>query len=499
MTHSPLQKLILLMYTAKHWFTSLTETMTMTMHIKRVRCFLTAIGVLLSLLGLTSISVEVHRSGRRRLVLDPKTIEVKVEQLRFEHDKVDVKQGIDGTKEYPLPGHRPNHPHAGIMNGTLFIPRKAGELVCKDLLGIEPGTLNRLHYHFEDCYENQLGNRLGEHYGRYLLANAARIPYSMTCGSSEDQNPNQLLNRGDSIRFPSVLMQLSVWNERPGPIPTNKFGSPLSVVDMCHRCFVMNWGCRKGMEAITNTIRNDMAILASHPYSQSFEPDDAVIHVRLGDSLRGQHDEFIGLLPHKAYGALIAEAEKEKGEMKSISIVTQPFEVKFLRHFDRNATLIHTSELVARDLRDYLRNRFPGAIVKIDNSAETSMKSFARLIRAKKVAICGSSTFCTMPVLGVISALGYIYRAQRHSPWAALATDRYDNLRTWRAPRLANHIVPLMTEAELLHWLRTESETGNKVIDTFPFSREHFGFRAMQNSTIVRLHAESDTNLNKVN
>jgi hypothetical protein len=422
-------------------------------------------GLLCLLLGSIFFSFDVGNVVNRRLMVDPKTIEIK-----------EVTAYVD-PKEYQLfhhlPGHRPNHPDAVVVNGTLFVPRKAGERLCMDILESEPGTFMRLHYHFEDCHEQQLGNRLGEHYGRYLLANAARMPYTMTCGSFQDHDYNQLLIHGDKERRPSVLRHLEVRNIFPGPVPKNKFGALISAQDMCHQCHLMNWACHKGMDAITDIVQQDMARLAALPYCQSFEPDDAVLHLRLGDALEGRHDEGIGLLPHQAYASLIAEAEKERGTIKTISIVTQPFEVKYLRQFDRNTTLIRTSELVARDLQAFLSNRFPAAIVKIDNKAENSLKSFARLIRAKKVAICGSSTFCTMPVLGVTEGIGFVFRAQKHSPWAALATERYDNLRTWRAPRLANHIVQLMTEKELLSWLRTEDANGDQVIDAYPFLPEH--------------------------
>ncbi|MFN9979032.1 MAG: hypothetical protein ACK53Y_03920, partial [bacterium] len=43
-------------------------------------------------------------------------------------------------------------------------------------------SLQRLAYHFVTCQDDQLGDKLGQHYGRYALANAAELPYTMTCG-----------------------------------------------------------------------------------------------------------------------------------------------------------------------------------------------------------------------------------------------------------------------------------------------------------------------------
>jgi hypothetical protein len=313
-------------------------------------------------------------------------------------------------------------------NGTLEVRRKPDIPPCRFFTDFRQTTMLKhdfdikaLHFHFDDCAENQLGNRLGEHYLNYLLANSARIPYRMTCGDAFNDNTNTTRDRSDTmanVDRDSVLRNIAVNLEEPGPVPLDPWGGQeWKPENVCGHCSRGGWWCKNGLNAMIQIIREDMIKLIQTEVGQSFEPQDAVLHLRLGDALKGTKDEHIGLLPHRAYVEILEEIELEQGLLESIGIVTQPFHKKLVRSFDASTVTLAKSRLVAFDLMEHLQAKFPHAKVEIHNGAEEiPLKSYARLIRAKKVAICGPSTFCTMPVLAS-QGTGYLFRGEKHSPW----------------------------------------------------------------------------------
>jgi hypothetical protein len=224
---------------------------------------------------------------------------------------------------------------------------------------------------------------------------------------------------------------------------------------------------------VSDKIIQDMWRIAQTDIGQSFEPDDAVIHLRLGDALSSHRDtdEGIGLLPHRAYSQILQEVQRTKGLITTISLITMPFTRDDVRAYERH--LIDRSKLVAEDLQSYLAKEFPRAKVEIHNGhSEIPAKAYARLTRAKKVAVCGSSTFCTYPVLAVREAIGYIFRAEKHSPWAVRAATKYDNIRTYKVPRLTNNYTCKLSDTDLLMWLREQDpNVGGLVVNGPPLLR----------------------------
>lgn len=364
-----------------------------------------------------------------------------------------------------LGGVKSSHPFID-ESGTLQIHRKPEIPPCRfftwSKLGdrIEPEReIKAIHYHFDDCAENQLGNRLGEHYMFYLLANSARLPYQMSCGDPKASNDTVTITDPTSSlkgRFESVLRNIAVDLQEPGPVPKDPWGGQeWGPQHVCQNCARGGWWCQLGLHVMVDVFVPDMKKLAyDTEIGNSFEPEDAVIHLRLGDALKGKKDENIGLLPHGAYIEILEQIEKESGSLKSIGVVTQPFKKKLVRSFDATSATLAKSRLVAFDLIEHIRSKFPQAIVSIHNGDdEIPLKSYARLIRAKKVAICGASTFCTMPVLAT-EGKGYLFRGEKHSPWAQHVADFQDNIRTFKVPRLANNYTDQLNDVQLLHWLR---------------------------------------------
>eukprot|EP00543_Licmophora_paradoxa_P012644 CAMPEP_0202479682 /NCGR_PEP_ID=MMETSP1360-20130828/95107_1 /ASSEMBLY_ACC=CAM_ASM_000848 /TAXON_ID=515479 /ORGANISM="Licmophora paradoxa, Strain CCMP2313" /LENGTH=159 /DNA_ID=CAMNT_0049107017 /DNA_START=464 /DNA_END=941 /DNA_ORIENTATION=- len=141
----------------------------------------------------------------------------------------------------------------------------------------------------------------------------------MTCGE-EGSGSNQILLRNNQgpVTGESVLKSLEV-TDRIGPAPTTNW----TVNDYCMNCYGLSWFCKQGPELL------DAREQLWNITIMSIEPEDAVIHLRLGDALQGKHDEGIGLLPFQAYTNRMHEAVGIINKtIKTIGIVTQPFDKK---------------------------------------------------------------------------------------------------------------------------------------------------------------------------
>ena len=205
--------------------------------------------------------------------------------------------------------------------------------------------------------------------------------------------------------------------------------------------------------------------------------DDAVIHLRLGDALSNDNDQGIGLLPHDAYLTILRKIRDDSppGQtIDSIGIVTQSFEKGQGRRYDEDPETLAKSKAFAQDLVEAMQREFPHATIRIHNDqGETPLKSMIRLIKARKVAICGASTFCTLPVLSNVHGKGYLYRAPKHSPWAYKVTQAYpDRLVSFTAPRLTNNFIHRLDIDAVRTWLNVQrADIGNVVVSEYPLIR----------------------------
>jgi hypothetical protein len=368
-------------------------------------------------------------------------------------------------------------------------------------LEIPTTTIRGIHYHFDDCAENQLGNRLGEHYLHYLLANSAQILYRMSCGGEDTAGNKMMIQNNQSTpllnvtnsttatyveiidptshqksKHQSVLRHLEVNRIVPGPVPHDPWGGQVwEPSSVCQHCNRGGWWCHFGLNVMMDIIQEDMMKLSQTDVGQSFEPDDAVIHLRLGDALKGTKDERIGLLPHRTYQDMLDAVQREFGPIRTIGIVTMPFKRSLARSFDSGKVTLAKSKLVAHDLIDYLKGHFPNATVVLHSGPdEVPLKAFARLQRARKVAICGPSTFCTMPVLATSASVGYLFRGKKHSPWAMHVAQLSPNnhLRMYKVPRLANNYTEKLNHEQIVFWLRHQlPHVGEFTIDGPPLLR----------------------------
>jgi hypothetical protein len=326
-------------------------------------------------------------------------------------------------------------------------------------------SLQQLVFHFVTCQDDQLGDKLGQHYGRYALANAAELPYTMTCGDESTSSPHQ-----------SILAILQVDLSQPGPSPKDVFGGTYNASKVCLSGSVPDGRYPVGVDLVSDIIRQDMwrVVKADEAKNGFFVPDDAVIHIELGGSLYSSsgHHEHDALIPHRSYSLLIEQASLVRGTILSISII-----ITFLDGSDSKHDVDERSNLVARNLQKHLEETFPdAAVTTYSTHVQHLSRAYSRLVRAKKVSICGPSTFCTFPVLGNRDAIGYILNGENYTlnPWSVRATYKYENINIFSAPALGNAYIESLSNHDLLVWLNHQNPNiGYVSIRDNPLMRYH--------------------------
>jgi len=350
-----------------------------------------------------------------------------------------------------------------LSDGTLFIPvgnregRSLGQnlqekvtdtrkLMCADLLADrEEKKITRLHVEAEVCGDFSLGNIISTIISYNLAAHLADIPFTFSCADS----------------YPGVMAAMQK-NEVAPFLPSDYDKEAYDLEIFCEKRHYRFTDVAHGQYLVADIIQNQIAS------SQNVvtEGDDAVIHVRLNDAFhRIRRESQRGLFPHIAYTTLLKRAEEGKGEIRSISIVTDSFDTSKVREIDAQFTDL--SRVVAEDLRRQLKVDFPNAEVSIDNdNNETTVTSYTRLAKANKIAVCGCSTFCPFPVMSVEDdVLGFIYDSQYlNSFYPQYLAEHKDNMHLWDAPLLGSNEISKSTTDQILEFLRDKSTTGISIM-----------------------------------
>jgi len=352
-----------------------------------------------------------------------------------------------------------------LPDGTLFIPvgatkgRSRGQnlqervedtraLMCKDLLDDRSERkLTRLHLQTELCGDFSLGNMISTLMSYNLAAHLANIPFTFSCVDSK----------------PGVMALMEKSEDSPF-LPSDYSKENYNLEEFCENGRFQDMA--HGHYLIADIMRNQIAP------SQSVitDGDDAVIHVRLHDafksigspsSKKGGRPSQRGLFPHIAYTSMLKKAEEEKGEIQTISIVTQSFLKDNVRDVDQDFTEL--SRTVGEDLARQLRIEFPNTKVSIhnDRETETTVTSYSRLVRAKKIAICGCSTFCPFPVMSVgDDVMAYLYNSKYlNGFYTNYLAENKDNIHLWDAPMLGSNDIGGLTDSQIIEFLRNEDTT----------------------------------------
>jgi len=345
-----------------------------------------------------------------------------------------------------------------LPDGTLFIPvgdtasrsrgqnlqervKNTRDLMCKDLLADrDERKLKRLHVQTELCGDFSLGNIISTILSYNLAAHLADIPFTFSCVDSK----------------PGVMALMEKSEDAPF-LPSDYSKENYNLEEFCKNGRFQD--IAHGHYLIADIMRNQIAP------SQSVitEGDDAVIHVRLHDAFKsiGSRPSQRGLFPHIAYTSMLKKAEEEKGEIRTISIVTQSFQKDMIREIDQEFTEL--SRVVGEDLARQLQIEFPNAEVNIHNDGriETTVTSYSRLVRAKKIAICGCSTFCPFPVLSVgDDVMAYLYDSKYlNGFYTKYLAENKDNIHLWDAPMLGSNVIGELTNSQIFDFLRNENTT----------------------------------------
>jgi hypothetical protein len=267
-----------------------------------------------------------------------------------------------------------------------------------------------------------------------------------------------------------------------GPVPHRANGEGYTVEDICQNIcnnVFCSWYSRD-LDLVAHTMAVDWRHLTSPTVVPILDNDDAVIHLRLGDGLYSTFgaNEEKGVFPHATYINLFMQAQQEKGTINSIGIVTAPFKGSTVRSFDIGYTSF--SEEIALDLVNALQNAFPKAKISIHNSPEeTIMESLARVVHARKVAVCGCSTFCPYPLLAT-EGIGFMYNpVGAQNQWVRNAAKRYDDFRLFETPMLNGLMIAndktgwKLDHALVMDWVRHQDpNVGNVDIIEAPIFRE---------------------------
>jgi len=337
-------------------------------------------------------------------------------------------------------------------DGTLLVPVFGERLERKDsvekgmcdLLTEKSDSVKRLHVHNSICGDDSLGNYIIHLYSWHLLAHLAQIPFTFTCGIH--------------LGGPSV-MSLTRIDETEKDVTSPADLEFYTVKEFCDtQSKGQFWKSKTGgLEHSHAIVSRGMDAVAKSPQGQSFEADDAVIHIRLHDALKPtpKVGSQRGLFKHSAYARLLKQVQLENEKpLETISLVTAPFHEDGVR--EKDLAFLDRSKMIGLDLQDYLADEFPSAKVTIHNSLdETPIKAFARLTRAKQVAICGCSTFCPLPVFGVQPEVkGFVWDSPHYSFFNKYFAQTLPNIETWDDPMLGNALIEDMTDEQLLSWLR---------------------------------------------
>jgi hypothetical protein len=167
------------------------------------------------------------------------------------------------------------------------------------------------------------------------------------------------------------------------------------------------------------------------------------------------------------------------GTIRSIGLVTAPFSGAFVRStYDAHAT--SKSKAIAMDLLDAIQDAFPRAKVTIHNRPEeTIIESLARIVHARKVAICGCSTFCPYPLLAT-KGIGFMYnQTVGQNLWVTKAAEQYKHFRLFDTPLLNGLAIENRKTGKTLdlsvvtRWMRNQNpDVGNIDITGPPISVE---------------------------
>jgi hypothetical protein len=375
---------------------------------------------------------------------------------------VDFDTSMLRIKDPPVPRNADIHDNGGTaslekyMNTVEIIHNQGadGLSICSALkkafnsTSIPQGEERKVIYRYP-CSDRKLGNRLPRVYYAWLLAQASGAEFEYHC--EEEYNGTFIAN----------LQEMYPSTEKKRLAKELHLPTLMEICDTCDTIYPLK--CKPGsLDLVTDNFRYDLNSIASKMSEEAkLNHSDIAIHVRCGDALRTTKNSY-GILPHSTYSRIIREEFPGDSLKGTISIVTQPFDAEYLRLEDRESGA--KCRLIIEDLVSYLRQEFPSAQVDLHNHhSDTIAMTYARLVLAKKMTICGPSTFCKMASVASVGT-GYLYTGKTSSEhlWSSEMARRYNDVKLYRSEKLVSgsrnglsrKSLLKVPDQELLAWLR---------------------------------------------
>jgi hypothetical protein len=221
-------------------------------------------------------------------------------------------------------------------DGTLFAPQ-GDEPLCDFFTQNRRAhtQIKRLHLHLQSCKDSSA--QLEEYFQAKLLANAAQVPYTMTCGGALQD---------------SLMSRLVVDNVRPGQVPTDGTGKAWTAAEVCRADAEVIHLAKETIEETLKAIVPKTAI------------DDMVI-------------QFDPSVPISTYKELITETQFEHGPIDSIAIV---------------GTGPHL-------LVQSLERAFTDVTIRTIDEDDALLDLYSRLMYSKLVGVCSTPSLCSYAML----------------------------------------------------------------------------------------------------
>ena len=216
--------------------------------------------------------------------------------------------------------------------------------------------IKRLHLHLQSCHDSR--SQIDEYFKAMLLADAAQVPYTMTCD--------------ESIQKDSLVSRLVIDNDRPGRVLPPRDATT-------GRLWTVTELCDAGDEALH---------LARGHIIQTLQ---AVVPKTTHDDMVIQFDSSV---PISTYTELVAEKQFEFGTIESVAIVGSE----------------------AHLLVQHLGRTFPGIDIHVIEEEGTLLSLYSRLMHANAAGVCSTPSLCGY---AMISGIGGFLHQENCPSWIA--------------------------------------------------------------------------------
>jgi hypothetical protein len=298
------------------------------------------------------------------------------------------------------------------------------------------------------------GNWVTAVYSAKMAAAVAGVDFKFQCKDLRDSQMKFVLPWFD--QYQPALRNRTVWpygGARPTQNETCPPSYPFLRID--HVASMIRDDLRRMAVTIVGTrdyIRRHPDVPAEAlPLIPNVQLDDVALHFRCGDVLGGARRSDFGMIRFNEYKKWIPK------DIRSIGILTQPFEIKNSRPQDRRRA--GSCQKVVYALVDYLNAFAPRATIRIHNGVnETLPLAYARLVMAN-YSITSLSSFGIFPVIGTFGQ-GYFQKGNSGvNPFATYIPAYLDNVHEMEADCRTTASMIGQPVEDLIAWFVNDTET----------------------------------------